>query len=144
MLTSSALSATMPHLNAGRRDAFFPHLDAAMREFGIDTPPRQAAFLAQLAHESGELRYMEEIWGPTAAQRRYEPPGSLAARLGNTQPGDGLRYKGRGPIQVTGRANYRRYGGLLGLEVDGGGVHREGGEHHAGPLRLDEGHPVAR
>jgi predicted chitinase len=75
---------------------------------------RAAAFLAQLAHESGQLRFMEEIWGPTPAQQRYEPRSTLATALGNTEPGDGKRFKGRGPIQLTGRANYRRFGDLLG------------------------------
>lgn len=118
MVTPQILTGIMPHLKADRRDAFLPHLQAAMEEFEINTPLRQAAFLAQLAHESGELRFMEEIWGPTAAQKRYEPPSGLARRLGNTAPGDGFRYKGRGPIQVTGRDNYRRYGGLLGLDLE--------------------------
>jgi hypothetical protein len=60
---------------------------------------------------------MEEIFGPTAAQRRYEPPSSLATTLGNTQAGDGKRFKGRGPIQLTGRANYKRFGDLLGVDL---------------------------
>ena len=118
MVTSQVLTDVMPHLKAERRDLFFPHLRAAMEEFAIGSPLRQAAFLAQLAHESGEFRYMEEIWGPTASQKRYEPPGRLARQLGNTEPGDGFRYKGRGPIQVTGRDNYRRYGPLLGLDLE--------------------------
>lgn len=88
-----------------------------MTEFAIDRPVREAAFIAQLAHESGELRFMEEIWGPTAAQRRYEPPSTLATRLGNTETGDGKRFKGRGPIQITGRANYNQFGDLLGLDL---------------------------
>lgn len=69
--------------------------------FGLTTPLRVAHFLAQLAHESGGYRYVREIWGPTAAQKRYEG----RADLGNTHPGDGERFKGRGLIQVTGRAN---------------------------------------
>ena len=88
-----------------------------MTEFAIEAPARMAAFLAQLAHESGQFRFMEEIWGPTPAQRRYEPASTLATTLGNSEAGDGRRFKGRGPIQITGRANYRRFGDLLGSDL---------------------------
>ena len=119
MLTDLHLSQIMPHASQARRKAFLPFLAAAMERHKIDNLPRAAAFLAQLAHESGEFRYMEEIWGPTAAQRHYEPDTPLARDLGNTQKGDGFRYKGRGPIQVTGRANYARYGKELGVDLVG-------------------------
>jgi putative chitinase len=117
MLTTEQLHAIMPQLPAAKGATFFPFLTAAVSEFGIDAPARTAAFLAQLAHESGQFRFMEELWGPTESQRRYEPPGQLASTLGNTEPGDGKRFKGRGPIQITGRANYRRFGDLLGLDL---------------------------
>ncbi|MGR6534281.1 glycoside hydrolase family 19 protein, partial [Brevundimonas sp. RM1] len=75
------------------------------RTYGIlDSGLRLAHFMGQCGHESGGFRFMEEIWGPTQAQRGYEG----RADLGNTQSGDGRRYQGRGPIQLTGRANYRR------------------------------------
>ena len=81
-------------------ETFAPHLDAACAAYGIsDTPERLAAFVAQIGHESGSLRYVREI----ASGEAYEGRESL----GNTQPGDGPRYRGRGLIQVTGRRNYR-------------------------------------
>jgi predicted chitinase len=117
MLTIEQLQSIMPGASSKRNSEFLPFLQAAMTEFAIESPARSAAFVAQLAHESGQFRFMEEIWGPTAAQRRYEPPSSLATDLGNTEAGDGKRFKGRGPIQITGRANYRRFGDLLGLDL---------------------------
>lgn len=117
MLTEAQLRAIMPNLPASKAALYLPHLNAAMAEYGIETMLRTAAFAAQLAHESGEFRWMEEIWGPTAAQTRYEPVTDLSQRLGNTQPGDGKRFKGRGPIQITGRFNYQKFGSLLGLDL---------------------------
>src|SRR4051812_556569 len=117
MLTTDNLRAIMPGLPAPKSAALFPPLAAAMTEFAIDAPARAAAFLGRLAHESGQFRFMEEIWGPTDAQRRYEPVTKLAQDLGNSEAGDGRRFKGRGPIQLTGRANYKRFGDLLGVDL---------------------------
>lgn len=116
-MTSEQLASIMPALTAVRRLKFLPFLQAAMAERDIVAPAREAAFLAQIAHESGQLRFMEEIWGPTPAQRRCEPVSTLAQRLGNTESGDGERFKGRGPIQLTGRANYRTFGEALGVDL---------------------------
>jgi len=109
MLTDDELRQIMPNCPAARRADYLPFLQQAMEEFGINTYPRETAFIAQLAHESAELRYMEEIASGAAYEGR--------ASLGNTQPGDGKRFKGRGPIQLTGRANYKKYGDLLGLDL---------------------------
>ena len=117
MLTDEHLHAIMPALPKAKRDTFLPFLNQALDEFSIDSAPRHAAFLAQLAHESGQFRFMEEIWGPTPAQQRYEPTTKLATSLGNTKAGDGKRFKGRGPIRITGRANYRRFGNLLHVDL---------------------------
>jgi len=117
MLTDVQLRTIMPALPAVTLELLLPYLQSATTEFAIDYPAREAAFIAQLAHESGQLRFMEEIWGPTEAQKRYEPPSTLATKLGNTEKGDGKRFKGRGPLQITGRANYQRYGELLSLDL---------------------------
>lgn len=87
-------------------------LQAACDKYGITAPLDVAAFLATLGVESGRLVYVKEIWGPTLAQQRYEG----RVDLGNTQPGDGKRFMGRGLIQITGRRNYLLCG--TGLDLD--------------------------
>ncbi len=87
-----------------RAAIFAPLIDEAARAYAIDTPRRMAAFLAQVGHECGSFRWLSEIWGPTPAQSRYEG----RADLGNTQPGDGSRFRGHGLIQATGRFNHAR------------------------------------
>ena len=81
------------------------------RTYGIlENSLRLIHFLAQLTHESGNFRYMEEIASGVAYEGRKD--------LGNVNKGDGVRYKGRGPIQLTGRANYRKYGQELGIDFE--------------------------
>lgn len=74
----------------------------AMQLYQIDTPKRQAMFLANVGHETGGLRFLTELWGPTEVQKRYEG----RKDLGNTQPGDGAKFKGHGMLQITGRYNH--------------------------------------
>ncbi|MCM2544859.1 glycoside hydrolase family 19 protein [Burkholderia glumae] len=93
-------------------------LTAAMELYAIDSPARQAAFLAQCGHECGRFLWLREIWGPTPAQRAYEPPSAKAAELGNTQQGDGFRYRGGGLLQITGRYNFRVYGQKIGVPLE--------------------------
>lgn len=101
-------------IKPSRAEVWQPHLAGAMEEFDITTPQRAAPFLAQIGHESGRLAYVKEIWDPekVPAQKTYEG----AARLGNTQPGDGQRFKGRSPVQITGRKNYQLVSTALGVD----------------------------
>jgi putative chitinase len=117
MITEEIVLKIMPNLKKTVCEEYFPFLQQAMEEFEITTPLRESAFLGQIAHESGEFKFMKELWGPTAAQKRYEPPSELAKTLGNTEPGDGKRFMGRGPIQLTGRGNYIKFGKLLDLDL---------------------------
>ncbi len=109
LITVNELRLLMPQLSLVKAGAYTPHLAAAMAEFDITSKRRRCAFLAQLAHESAQLRYMEEIDSGIAYEGRQD--------LGNLRRGDGMRFKGRGPIQLTGRANYRAFGHALGLDL---------------------------
>ena len=137
-MNTSDLIRIMPLCKA-QAAIFAPLLTAAMAEFGINTPARQASFLSQIAQESGQLtRLVENLnYGapgllgtfPThfnAAQAALyaRQPERIANRAyadrlgnGNEASGDGWRYRGRGLIQITGRTNYAGIGAKLGCDL---------------------------
>ena len=109
MITAQQLLSIMPNATPARVANFIGPLNDTMSEFAITTPARQAAFLAQLAHESGSLRYVQEIASGSAYDNRADlgnttPEAIALAELAGTTPGK--YYKGRGLIQVTGYTNY--------------------------------------
>ena len=111
-ITAQQLLQILP--NAGQSaGVFVSALNTAMNHYQIVGLKRLAAFIAQIGHESGHLKYVKEIWGPTKAQAKYEG----RADLGNTVKDDGSRYRGRGLIQITGRANYEACGEALALDL---------------------------
>lgn len=102
MDVSTLLAAMAPtQLTQERAAALLPHFEGAMRAAGITNVNRAAMWCAQIGHESAGLRYMEEIADGSAYNGR--------ADLGNIYPGDGPRFKGSGPIQLTGRHNFRAF-----------------------------------
>ena len=111
-ITEQQLLQILPNAGA-KAGVFVPVLNTAMLRYQIVGAKRVAAFVAQIGHESGQLVYVREIWGPTPAQAKYEG----RKDLGNTVPGDGFKYRGRGLIQITGRANYAECGEALGLDL---------------------------
>ncbi len=109
LLTAQQLLAIAPDARTSQVNLLTPYLNRTMVEFGISTPLRQAHFLAQVAHESDRFNALEEY----ASGEEYE----WDRNLGNVQEGDGMRFKGRGLIQVTGRANYGECGRALGVDL---------------------------
>jgi putative chitinase len=111
-ITQQQLLQILPNASA-KAGVFVPVLNTAMQRYQIVGSKRVAAFIAQIGHESGQLVYVREIWGPTTQQAKYEG----RKDLGNSVPGDGQKYRGRGLIQITGRANYLSCGAALGLDL---------------------------
>ena len=97
-LTDDQLKRIYPNSTKANRDKYIPWINRFAVTYDVDTYERLCAFLAQIGHESGQLRYVEEIASGQAYENRKD--------LGNIYKGDGIMYKGRGLIQITGRANY--------------------------------------
>ena len=106
--TKEKLGLVMPRAMPRRIDLYYEPLVKGMTRYAIDSPLQIAHFIAQLAHESGSLLYAEELADGSAYNGRTD--------LGNNQPGDGPRFKGRGLIQLTGRNNYQAYSDFTGVD----------------------------
>ena len=109
MITLEQLKHIYSSCPQARLERFLPHLNSTFDEFEINNAQRLRMFLAQIGHESGQLRYVRELASGAAYEGR--------ADLGNTEPGDGVKYKGRGLIQITGRSNYALVALALGLPL---------------------------
>lgn len=108
MLTLEVIKLIYPFSTQSNREKNLPFLNKYMDEFKINTPIRKQMFLAQIGHESGQLRYCEEIASGEAYENRKD--------LGNINEGDGKKYKGRGLIQITGRNNYGEISKAFGVD----------------------------
>lgn len=108
-ITKKQLAAVMQNAGTARIDKYLPVINEWADKFDINAPLRMAHYLAQVAHESAELKYTKEIASGWAYEGRKD--------LGNIHKGDGMRYKGRGLIQITGRANYMAYKEFCGYDV---------------------------
>jgi putative chitinase len=102
------LAIVMPRAVPTSINRYYDALVTSMKRYDITTPLRIAHFIAQIGHESASFRYTEELADGSAYEGRRD--------LGNTEAGDGRRYKGRGLIQLTGRANYAAYSADTGID----------------------------
>lgn len=103
------LQNIIPGLKDESAQVYSELLADCFSRYQINTPLRQAHFMAQVLHESGNFRYNEEIASGAAYEGRKD--------LGNIEPGDGKKFKGRGWIQLTGRENYKKFGTAIGMDL---------------------------
>ena len=105
----SDLKYIAPNITAEKLNVFLPLLNQYMHEYNICGKLRESAFIATIMHETGSLRWLEELASGEAYEGRHD--------LGNVAKGDGRRYKGRGLIMLTGRSNYERASKALTIDL---------------------------
>lgn len=123
LITEQQLKKIYPNIKADKLKVYTDAFNKVFPSYGIDTPRRIAAFLGQVGVESGELKYDKELgskWNKKDVGNRFESVGTLyegRKNLGNTEPGDGPKFIGRGILQLTGRANYTNMSKKLGVDL---------------------------
>ena len=123
LITEEQLKKIYKTASAEKIKLYVEAFNRVFPKYEINTPRRIAAFLGQVAVESGELRYDKELpsrWNKKNPKDGSEPTGTLYENrklLGNNKPGDGPRFIGRGILQLTGRANYTDMSKKIGIDL---------------------------